>query len=142
MGAVSTTEIPGVIIKQESVELSMAATRGRFPKVPVKADHSSGHGSVDNKGYRWCNPVNNQGCHRCGRTGHIAARCMYEMPQHVKDWLMAPRSRSSSPSPKQPPHNSNAAYIDEVHGTISQAHSVTFGNVELEVDSPNVILHI
>ena len=141
-GAVSATEIPGVVIKQESVEISMAATHGHFSKVPVKVDHSSGHGSVDNKGYRWCNPVNNQGCHHCGQTGHVAARCMYDMPQHIRDWLMAPHSRSSSPSLKQPPHDSNAAYIDEVHGTISQAHLATFGNEELEVDRPNVILHI
>ena len=130
MGAVSATEVPGIVIKQEPIELSMAATRGRFAKVPVKVDQSSGHGSVDSKGYRWCNPVDNPGCHRCGRTGHVSARCMYDMPQHVKDWLMAPRSRS--PSPKRPPHNSNAAFIDKAHGSMDQAQTAISGNAELK----------
>lgn len=50
---------------------------------------------VDNKGFRWCNPTNEGACHRCGRTGHIAARCMYNMPQEVKDWILAGSSQNS-----------------------------------------------
>jgi hypothetical protein len=147
-GAVSATEIPGISIKQEPVEFSMAATRGRFSKASVKVE-SSGYGAIDGKGYRWCNPVDNPGCHRCGRTGHVSARCMYDMPQHVKDWLMVPRSRS--PSPKRPPHNSNAAFIDQVHGSMQEAQmvsvegsqDVSHGYLEQDVlDGVNVVLHI
>jgi hypothetical protein len=149
-GAVSATEVPG-IIKQESIELSMAATRGRYPKTTMKVGQSSGHGPIDSKGYRWCNPVDNPGCHRCGRTGHVSARCMFEMPQHIKDWLMAPRSRS--PSPKQPPHDSNAAFIDQVHESAHQAQVSAFGSAGLKEipggyleqdvsNSPDVVLYI
>lgn len=64
--------------------------------------HSSGHSSshrpaspVDSKGFRWCNPTSEKDCHRCGRSGHVAARCMYNMPQEVKDWVMATSSWNS-----------------------------------------------
>lgn len=45
--------------------------------------------SRDDRGYRWCDPTNEGHCHRCGRSGHIAARCVHDMPQHVKDWVLA-----------------------------------------------------
>ncbi|KAJ7210418.1 hypothetical protein GGX14DRAFT_363326, partial [Mycena pura] len=63
-----------------------------------------GHGSSDtggdrvsdDKGYHWCDPTNENHCHRCGRSGHIAARCIHDMPQHIKDWVMAPRDRANA----------------------------------------------
>lgn len=42
----------------------------------------------DEKGYRWCDPSNENCCHRCGRSGHIAARCVYDMPPDIKDWVL------------------------------------------------------
>jgi hypothetical protein len=42
----------------------------------------------DDKGYQWCNPSNQDACHRCGRANHIAAFCIFNMPQYVKDWVM------------------------------------------------------
>ncbi|KAJ7694411.1 hypothetical protein B0H17DRAFT_1275499 [Mycena rosella] len=58
-------------------------------------DSGGGRGS-DDKGYHWCDPTNENHCHRCGRSGHIAARCIHDMPQHIKDWVMdnSPRERS------------------------------------------------
>ena len=54
---------------------------------------------VDKQGFRWCDPTATGVCHRCGRQGHPAARCMFNMPQSVKDWLMArPLRRTSSPA--------------------------------------------
>ena len=48
-------------------------------------------------GFRWCDPSNEGHYHRCGRAGHIAARCIYNMPQHVKDWVLGASSfRSQS----------------------------------------------
>lgn len=38
---------------------------------------------LDDKGYRWCN-VNSRDCHRCGRSGHIAAFCMFAMPEAIR----------------------------------------------------------
>jgi hypothetical protein len=63
-------------------------------------------GRVDAKGYTWSDTTNSGGCHRCGRTGHIAARCMYNMPDHVKEWIMSSGTRSRSPSP---PNHARAA---------------------------------
>lgn len=42
---------------------------------------------MDDKGYRWCN-VNSRDCHRCGRSGHIAAFCMFAMPEAIKQKIM------------------------------------------------------
>ncbi|KAK7012419.1 hypothetical protein R3P38DRAFT_2550237, partial [Favolaschia claudopus] len=40
----------------------------------------------DSQGYWWCDPTSSN-CHRCGRTGHIAHKCMHTMPAFVKDWI-------------------------------------------------------
>lgn len=61
---------------------------------------------IDEKGYRWCDP-NNENCRRCGRRGHIAINCMIDMPQPVKDWLMTHSSRSSSRSRSPPPYKAH-----------------------------------
>ena len=39
-------------------------------------------------GFRWCDPTHDSHCHRCGRKGHIAAFCIHDMPQKVKQWVM------------------------------------------------------
>jgi hypothetical protein len=79
----------------------------------------SGFGSsgspVDSRGFRWCNPTNEGACHRCGRGGHIAARCMFNMPQEVKDWLMAGSPQNNYPLQQQ----ANTAY----HFLSSPIHS-------------------
>nr|GAT49568.1 predicted protein [Mycena chlorophos] len=55
------------------------------------AAHTSGqsesHG-IDKNGYRWCDPTNENHCHRCGRTNHIAARCVADMPKDIKAWVL------------------------------------------------------
>ncbi|KAJ7025487.1 hypothetical protein C8F04DRAFT_908714, partial [Mycena alexandri] len=43
---------------------------------------------VDSQGSRWCDPTNDN-CHRCGRAGHIASKCMHTMPSFVKDWILS-----------------------------------------------------
>ncbi|TRM59966.1 hypothetical protein BD626DRAFT_632769 [Schizophyllum amplum] len=42
---------------------------------------------MDDKGYRWCD-VNSSDCHRCGHPGHIAAFCMFSMPEAIKQRIM------------------------------------------------------
>lgn len=53
---------------------------------------------TDEKGFKWCDTDRDGVCHRCGRSGHIAARCMYNMPQYVKDYIMSNRAPSPSSS--------------------------------------------
>ena len=61
---------------------------------------------VDDKGFRWCDPTATGVCHRCGRPGHTAARCMFNMPQKVKDWIASPYRRRT---PFPPPHHAHQA---------------------------------
>jgi hypothetical protein len=89
-----------VIIKSEPVEELLAAAR---------VDHSKRVSQVDDKGLRWCDTDRDGVCHRCGRPGHIAARCMYSMPQSIKDWII--NSRLPSPSPSQ----EKASYASAVY---------------------------
>jgi len=76
-----------VIIKSEPVEELLAAAR---------VDRSKRVSQVDDRGLRWCDIDCDGVCHRCGRPGHIAAWCMYSMPQSIKDWIIT--SRAPSPS--------------------------------------------
>ena len=59
------------------------------------------NGRIDEHGNRWCDTTRLNGCHRCGRSGHHAARCMVSMPRHIKEWIMTSTSRSPSPAPRQ-----------------------------------------
>lgn len=40
-------------------------------------------------GYRWCDTSQDGRCHRCGRPRHVAIKCVYDMPQVVKDWVFS-----------------------------------------------------
>ncbi|KAJ7884753.1 hypothetical protein B0H14DRAFT_2434650, partial [Mycena olivaceomarginata] len=48
----------------------------------------SGGSLEDLKGFHWCSATAHDQCRRCGRTGHISDRCVYDMPQHIKDWVI------------------------------------------------------
>ncbi|KAJ7716657.1 hypothetical protein DFH07DRAFT_715040, partial [Mycena maculata] len=85
----STVELP-VKEEDEGPVLAMAASGPRFGSGGRKGGAGGGNGgshqdhSFDDKGYHWCDPTNENHCHRCGRSGHIAARCIHDMPQHIK----------------------------------------------------------
>ncbi|KAJ7750158.1 hypothetical protein B0H14DRAFT_2636230 [Mycena olivaceomarginata] len=51
-------------------------------------DDGHGMGMEDKNGYRWCDPTNENHCHRCGRRNHIAARCVADMPKDIKAWIL------------------------------------------------------
>ena len=86
-----------VIIKSEPVEELLAAAR---------VDRSKRVSQVDDRGLRWCDIDRDGVCHRCGRPGHIAAWCMYSMPQSIKDWIIT----SQAPSPSLPSQE-KASYV-------------------------------
>ena len=61
------------------------------------SDGAESSGLEDNLGRRWCDPTNEDHCHRCGRRGHISARCIHDMPPDVVKWVMAhPRASERS----------------------------------------------
>lgn len=114
IGALSSTPIMN--FKQEGNVTQAAHTaksgHGHKSRSKLTPSHPSPHPSasppssqshpVDAKGFRWCNPQNEGHCHRCGRSGHVSRLCIYDMPQHIKDWVMRgpplSPSRSSSPN--------------------------------------------
>ncbi|KAJ7875147.1 hypothetical protein B0H14DRAFT_2568919 [Mycena olivaceomarginata] len=72
---------------------SAHASHGNSGHRASHAAHSSsddGHsmGMEDKNGYRWCDPTNENHCHRCGRRNHFAARCMADMPKEIKTWIL------------------------------------------------------
>jgi hypothetical protein len=54
----------------------------------MESAHAASSLPPDDKGYQWCDTSNHEACHRCGRANHIAAYCIFTMPQYVKDWVM------------------------------------------------------
>ena len=93
----STSASTDVFVKSEPANLAHAAHHGHRGYARTSGS-SSGVGVIDEKGFRWCDPTNNEHCHRCGRPNHIAARCIHDMPQHIKNWVMqSPSSRSTAP---------------------------------------------
>jgi hypothetical protein len=73
------------------------------------------------KEFRWCDPTNENHCHRCGRSGHIAARCMYDMPQRVKDWIMANPWRTDTSQPKT--EQAHTTFVSHVSHSPSHSRS-------------------
>jgi len=59
---------------------------------------SSRSSGIQHGGYRWCDTTHDNHCHRCGQTGHIAARCIAIMPPEVIAWIFNSRSRNNSPT--------------------------------------------
>ena len=68
-----------IIIKSKPVEELLAA---------VHVDRSKKTSQVDDKGLCWCDTDHNGVCHHCDHSGHIAACCMYTMPQSIKKWIL------------------------------------------------------
>ena len=96
----SSTAADEVTVKLEPQDAVLMA-RGR--SLQMGNSGQEGKGLVDAKGYHWCDVTNGESCHRCGHTGHIAARCMFVMPDHVKNYIMHHRSPS--------PHISHRSHV-------------------------------
>jgi len=77
-----------------------------------ESNHGHSAGCRDKKGYRWCNPSHDNHCHRCGRTGHIAARCISDMPPEITAWAIRCPGREKQ-SLSTPPKSLTIMDIDE-----------------------------
>ena len=73
-------------------EPSAAALRTSAPR---RAGGSTTSRPASGEPFRWCSAVHNDQCRRCGRSGHIADRCVADMPDHVKDWVIKGYPRES-----------------------------------------------
>ncbi|CAK5269887.1 unnamed protein product [Mycena citricolor] len=103
----SSSSDPGVVLKIEDGDISSLALAASAPRrgtasatssytSPITGSIAQDGFPLDSQGFRWCDPTT-RGCHRCGRTGHIAHRCMHTMPTFVKDCILA-NGKSSSAS--------------------------------------------
>ncbi|KAG7090347.1 hypothetical protein E1B28_009467 [Marasmius oreades] len=88
-------EVDGEEVRVKKEEGAAVARSGYQSRSGNQFGGSSGGASRPPSGqrFRWCSAVANDQCRRCGLNGHIAERCIYDMPQEVKDWVMqgAPR---------------------------------------------------
>jgi hypothetical protein len=103
--------------KQEPVEsVLLAQSRNKGPY----HNHRRGNGShttssqIDEQGFKWCDISNDTCCHRCGRSGHIAARCVHNMPQGVREWIFSNTSSASFNS------NSNSHIAQEHASAVTE----------------------
>jgi hypothetical protein len=71
---------------------------------------------VDSHGNTWCD-TSSDGCHRCGRSGHRAPRCMLDMPQSVREWIRenidSSRHESARPAVIDHVESAGAAFATE-----------------------------
>lgn len=105
-----------VMVKSEPLEFGLAArTSGSYGS---RSASNVAPGNVDSDGYRWCDPTNADHCHRCGRSGHIAALCIVHMPQHIKDWVMSPGRRKGE----------GAVFGQEMVATVGDGQAQAFGS--------------
>lgn len=84
-------------IKQEEGFTHAAnATRSfKHPRTPSAHSSSSPHAPYDHQGNQWCNPGKEGYCFRCGKEGHFSHKCIFDMPKHIKDWVVQGGSSSS-----------------------------------------------
>ncbi|KAH6914143.1 hypothetical protein BKA70DRAFT_1217766 [Coprinopsis sp. MPI-PUGE-AT-0042] len=114
-GSATATEVVSIKTEESGPVLASRAVHGgrmgRFGSSTgdVRSGSRSGpKGRIDVKGFTWCDVTLPNACHRCGHPSHIAARCMYTMPEHVKEWIISTTSRSRSRSPPRHTHHSQA----------------------------------
>jgi len=110
----SVSAIPSLSIKQEPFDIMPAANVAHTGRRPRYAPSASSSGTVDGQGFRWCSPINEGHCFRCGRSGHVAHLCIADMPEHVKDWVMKGRTPSySSASGREAAHSLEEEEVPE-----------------------------
>lgn len=134
---------PNVYIKSESGETALAIRSGKGrPDSGRKGTHRAtpgvgtggdSGGRDDERGYRWCDPTHDNHCHRCGRTGHIASRCVTDMPPEIKAWVLGRPSVKTAGSRGRSPANETSQYVHITHG--SRSHSPSgYGDISAALE--------
>ena len=100
-----------------------ARTHSRAPR--PRASRAAGTGGSSK--FRWCSATSNDQCRRCGVAGHIADRCIHDMPHDVKDWVIA--------GPPGKAARASAAFTSDSSGDESADAHPAFGGAAFESDS-------
>lgn len=108
------------VVKSESEHGLAARAPHHCPRTNSRTHPTPTSGRVDLRGSTWCDTTTTN-CHRCGRPGHIAARCMLDMPQHVRDWI--------ADQPYSP--RAHAAELAAKHAGLAYSN---FGRLDLDID--------
>jgi gag-polypeptide of LTR copia-type len=83
--------------KQESpIAALLVNSRGKGSHYGHKHGSSTSCSQVDEHGFKWCDTSNDTGCHRCGHPGHIAARCVHNMPPSIREWVFSNTSSNAN----------------------------------------------
>ena len=124
-------------IKSEPIETSFVAKSGHSsnnkpappsPKSELKVvsdNHPDSY--MDSKGNHWCNPGCDGQCHRCGRPGHYSYMCIYDMPSHIKEYIMSQSSRPPDHANSTEVHFAAGASFGPIHSSHhSRPHSPNY----------------
>ncbi|KII87759.1 hypothetical protein PLICRDRAFT_176528, partial [Plicaturopsis crispa FD-325 SS-3] len=76
-----------------------------------KARRTRGSDSDSDSGFSWGNPHSERGCWRCGKDGHIAAKCIYDMPSWRRDEVLRESAKRANKASRHspPPHKSSSS---------------------------------
>ncbi|KAF9021881.1 hypothetical protein BDZ89DRAFT_1137707 [Hymenopellis radicata] len=128
------------VAKPEPVEASLKAYTA-----PRRAGGSAGVSrnvakfpSSSSGPFRWCSANHNDQCRRCGRTGHIADRCIADMPQHVKDWVVAGCPSDSEDVANMAADSGDVASMAVAHSAFSHYANTA---ADVEADDMAAIRH-
>jgi gag-polypeptide of LTR copia-type len=80
-------------IKSEPIDAALATRFGGSHGGGSGKEKSSSRQEPVTDGFRegkftWCNKDNADGCHRCGRDGHISRLCARDMPSSIKELVL------------------------------------------------------
>lgn len=102
-----------------TAENAFVAGRGK------QGQREAGLPKEDEKGRRWCDPNNENHCFRCGHPGHVAFRCVAEMPPEIKTWVLTgPNGQERSMYVSQfRHHNSRSHHFQNHHQSESRSRS-------------------
>jgi hypothetical protein len=100
-----------------------ARAHGRAPR--SRAARATGTGGSSK--FHWCSATSNDQCRRCGVAGHIADRCIHDMPHDVKDWVIA--------GPPGKAGRASAAFVSDSSGDESAGAHIAFGGASFDSDS-------
>jgi len=121
----SVSAIPSLSIKQEPYDVMPAANVAQSGRRIRSTPSASPSGTVDIQGFRWCSPINEGHCFRCGRPGHVAHLCIADMPENIKDWVMKGRTPYSSALGREAAH-----FFEEVEVDSEVANNIIgFANI-------------